>query len=229
MREHAVRSGDGGTFSTQLGLPAAERAPAIVVVPHILGVDHSMLDAAAAYVAHGFIAVVPDVFWRILPGPLPFNDEGRPKARDRGRRVDVDLCVADLGAVVASLAALPQYDGRFGVVGYCFGGRYALLSAARLGAAAAVAFHGAGMREYVNEVPRVSAPVSFHFGDADPAVPMDEVEMVRAAFAGHANAEICVYPGVVHHFALPGMPGYDPAVERLAKSRALAVLDRAFA
>lgn len=225
MEDRSVRSHDGGTFSTLVGVPARTPAPAIVIVPHILGQNHAMIDAGNAYVERGFIVALPDVFWRILPGPLPFTDEDRAKARDRGKRADVEECVADLRSVVAMLRALPAYNGRFAAVGYCFGGRYALLAAARLGASAAAAFHGVGMREYLAEVPAIEAPVSFHFGDADHAIPLDEVTAVQAAFAGRPGAEICVYPGVGHNFAVPGMPGYDPLVDATSKAHALAVFE----
>jgi carboxymethylenebutenolidase len=225
LHDTVVHSRDGGAFSTLLAIPERTPAPAIVIVPHILGHNQAMLDAANAYVDRGFIVALPDVFWRVLPGPLPFTDEGRTKARDRGKRADVELCVADLEAVGAMVRELPAFNGRFGVVGYCFGGRYALLAGSRLGASAAAAFHGVGMREYLGEVPAIDAAVSFHFGGADHAVPLDEVTEIQAAFADRPGAEICLYPEAAHNFAIPGMPGYDPAVEATSKARALAVLD----
>jgi carboxymethylenebutenolidase len=225
MDLQTIKSHDGGSFDVTIGLPRAEQAPAIVIVPHILGVNHSMIDAGQAYVDRGFIVVMPDVFWRILPGPLPYTDEDRAKARDRGKRADVTQCLADIKSVIDMLPSLPQYGGRFAVVGYCFGGRYALLGASRLGASAAGSFHGVGMREYLSEVSTIDVPVSFHFGEADPAVPLDEVTEIRAAFANKEAAEICVYPGVAHNFAIPGMPGYNASADSASKSSVLRMVE----
>ena len=50
---------------------------------------------------------------------------------------------------------------------------------------------------------------------------MDEVEAIKASYAGHANAEIAVYEGCVHNFSTPGKPGY---VEEVAKTSRDAVL-----
>ena len=69
----------------------------------------------------------------------------------------------------------------------------------------------------LGETSKVKCPVSFHFGDEDPVVPMDEVEAIKQAYAGHANAEIVVHPGASHNFSMPYKPGYQ--AEAATKSR----------
>jgi len=51
-----------------------------------------------------------------------------------------------------------------GVVGYCYGGTLAWLSAARLSPAAAVGYYGGQIARFAQEIPRV--PVLLHFGNA---------------------------------------------------------------
>ncbi len=51
------------------------------------------------------------------------------------------------------------------------------------------------MGEHVDEVGKITCPVSFHYGDSDHVVPMDEVNAIQNAFAGRANADIRLYPG----------------------------------
>jgi carboxymethylenebutenolidase len=63
--------------------------------------------------------------------------------------------------------------------------------------------------------------VSFHFGDADPVVPIDEVTAIQKAFAGRSNAEIQVYPGAGHNFAMPHKQGYHPTAARESRERVL--------
>jgi dienelactone hydrolase len=70
------------------------------------------------------------------------------------------------------------------------------------------------MGRHLDEVGRITCPVSFHYGDADPVVPMDEVRAAQQAFAGRASAEIRVYPGAGHNFAMPRKEGYHPAAAR---------------
>jgi carboxymethylenebutenolidase len=142
-------------------------------------------------------------------------------AFDRYGRFDPVQGLRDIEDLLGDLRGRPQCNGKVGILGFCFGGRYALLGAARLGIDAAGAFHGTAMGQHVDEVPRITCPVSFHYGDADPVVPMDEVRAVQAAFAGRANAEIRVYAGAGHNFAMPRKDGYHAAVAKESRDRVL--------
>ena len=77
------------------------------------------------------------------------------------------------------------------------------LAAARLGADAAGSYHGTRIGEHLDEVSQVTCPVSFHFGADDPFVPMDEVNAIKAAYAGRPNANIVTHAGASHNFAMP--------------------------
>jgi carboxymethylenebutenolidase len=104
------------------------------------------------------------------------------------------------------------------VLGFCFGGRYAYLGASRFGADAAGAYHGTMIGAHLDEIGNVSCPVSFHFGDSDPVVPVEEVEAIKNAFAGRTNAEISLYEGAGHNFSMPYKEGY--VAEAATASRA---------
>jgi carboxymethylenebutenolidase len=114
-----------------------------------------------------------------------------------------------------------QCNGKLAILGFCFGGRYARLSAARLGIDAAASYHGTAMGQHVDEVGKITCPVSFHYGDADPVVPMDEVGAIQKAFAGRANADIQVYKGAGHNFAMPRQQSYHTAAARESRERVL--------
>jgi len=107
------------------------------------------------------------------------------------------------------------------ILGFCFGGRHVLLGAARLGIAAAASFHGAQMGRHLDEVDGITCPVSFHFGATDPIVPIDEVDAIRAAFAGKPNADIGLHGEAGHNFAMPRKDGYHPAVAKESRDRVL--------
>ena len=107
------------------------------------------------------------------------------------------------------------------ILGFCFGGRYALLGAARLGIDAAASFHGTAMGQHLDEVGKITCPVSFHYGDSDPVVPMDEVNQIQKAFAGRPDADIQVYEGAGHNFAMPRKEGYHPQAARASRERVL--------
>jgi carboxymethylenebutenolidase len=195
------------------------------VIGSIFGLDPEMCGMVDDYAKAGYRAVAPDLFWRTRPGPLKHDDpEERALALDRYERFDVEAGLADIAAVVDYLRTLPGWTGHYGVVGYCFGGRYAMLAASRLGAEAAVTFHGTLMGLHVDEANRIRCPVSFHFGDSDHSVPMTEIQSLAGAFSSHPNASVCVYPGVAHGFTSPSRKAYDAAVTKRSWRDAMAVL-----
>jgi carboxymethylenebutenolidase len=127
----------------------------------------------------------------------------------------------DIEDLVADLRARPRCNGKIAILGFCFGGRYALLGAARPGVDAVASFHGTLMGQHLDEVDAIRCAVSFHYGEEDPVVPMEEVRAIQQAFAGRSGAEVRVYPGAGHNFAMPRKPGYHPAVARAARERVL--------
>ena len=196
------------TFDGYITSPAGDQpAPSILLITAIFGIDDEMKELSDAYAADGFLVSVPDIFWRVMPGPTADME----KAFDRYGKFDPAQGMLDIEDLIKDLKGRSQCNGKVAVLGYCFGGRYAHLSAARLGVDAAAAYHGTAIGEHLDETSKVKCPVSFHFGDSDPVVPMDEVEAIRKAYTGHANAEIGVYAGAGHNFSMPYKDGYDEA------------------
>jgi carboxymethylenebutenolidase len=75
---------------------------------------------------------------------------------------------------------------------------------------------------HLDEVDKVKVPVSYHFGDQDPVVPMDEVNAIQKAFAGKPNAEIRVYPGATHNFSMATKEGYHAEAAKASHAAVLA-------
>ena len=214
--KYTTRSNE--TFDGYLTAPAgAAKAPGILLITAIFGVDQEMRELSDAWANDGFIVSVPDIFWRQLPGPTA----DMKVAFDRYGKFDPVQGMKDIEDLVRDLKSRPQCNGKVAILGFCFGGRYALLGAARLGINAAASFHGAGMGQHLDEVAKVACPVSFHFGDADPVAPMDEVNAIQKAFAGRSNADIGVYKGAGHNFAMPRKEGYNPAAAKESRERVL--------
>ena len=214
--KHTTRKHE--TFDGYLTGPrGGASVPGILIIPSIFGVDEEMQELADAWAADGFLVSAPDIFWRQTPGPTA--DMG--VAFDRYGKFDPVQGMLDIEDLLRELKSRPQCNGKVALLGFCFGGRYALLAAARLGLDAAASFHGANMGGHVDEAAKVTCPVSFHFGDDDPIVPMKEVDAVQAAFAGRANADIGVYRGAGHGFAMPRKDGYHAAVAKESRGRVL--------
>jgi carboxymethylenebutenolidase len=142
-------------------------------------------------------------------------------AFERYEKFDPAQGMLDIEDLIKDLKSRPQCNGKVGVLGFCFGGRYAHLATARLGVNAAAAFHGTMIGLHLDEVDKVTVPVSYSFGDQDPVVPMDEVAAIQKAFAGKKNADIRVFKGATHNFSMPRKDGYHPQAAKEAREAAL--------
>ena len=147
------------------------------------------------------------------------------RAQARNGQFDSDDGLRYLAAAVQDMKARPECNGKVAVMGFCFGGGYAFLGAARLGIDAGIAFHSGKISHLLEEAGNVKCPLSFHWGDEDAAAPMDEIEKVQAVFDGMDNAEITIYPGAKHGFMQPtNPPAYDEAVAAASWTRSLEIL-----
>jgi carboxymethylenebutenolidase len=223
-KSYTIPTADGGAMPTDITYPAGGGAAnGVIIVPAIFGLDDGTREIIDAWAARGTIVMVPDLFWRTIPGPLGREDEEREKAQARYADFDAEQGMKDLADALAALKADGRSSGKVAVFGYCFGGRYAYLAAARLDIGAAVSFHGTKIGLNLDEAAKVACPLSIHVGDADRSVPMEEVEATRAALAGNSLAEVHVYPGCAHGFTGKGRPAYDAEADA-ASTRAAEVL-----
>ncbi|NQU72230.1 MAG: dienelactone hydrolase family protein [Rhodospirillales bacterium] len=206
------------SFTGYLSAPDGDgKVPGILMITAIFGIDDEMQQLADAWAADGFLVSTPDIFWRVMPGPTA--DMG--KAFARYEAFDFEKGMSDVEDLIKDLKAHPRCNGKVAVLGFCFGGRYAHLAASRLGVDAAAAYHGTMIGLHLDEVDKITCPVSWHFGDQDPVVPMEEVAEIQKAFAGRANAEITVFPGATHNFSMPQKDGYHAEAAAAARKAVL--------
>jgi carboxymethylenebutenolidase len=224
----AIKARDGGSFGGYLATPASGSGPGVIVLQEIFGVSAHIRSVVDRWAEEGYVALAPDLFWRIKPGvDLGFSPEDVKTARDLGARFDVDQGVHDIADAIAALKARPEFKGKVGAVGYCLGGRLAFLAAARLGVDAAISYYGTRMDGHLDEVKSVRCPIMFHFGSKDAAVPPETRDKIRAAFSGHDDAEFYVYAGAGHAFNNDRrVEAYDPFAAQLARSRSIGLFRR---
>ena len=61
---------DNQTYEGYLTEPEGDgKVPGILLIPAIFGTDDEMKELADAWAADGFVVSVPDIFWRVMPGP----------------------------------------------------------------------------------------------------------------------------------------------------------------
>lgn len=225
--EITISAADGGTFESYFAAPRAGRGPGVVIVATILGIEQGIKKYADELARAGFAASAPNMFWRDEDSAaLEADEAGYGRAFARAGRSDIEQGMKDLADVIDDLKRRPQCDGRLAVMGFCFGGPYALLAAARLGIDAGISFHGSHVEDHLDEADAIRCPMSFHYGDRDEVAPMAEIARIEAAFDRLAGAELYIYPGAVHGYMLASRgAGYDEAAAKRSWERALRVLE----
>jgi len=74
------------------------------------------------------VVVAPDLFWRMEPGvDLGYSEEDFGKAFEYYGKFDVDKAIADMTTTVSSMRQLEKLKGGIGALGFCLGGKLALL------------------------------------------------------------------------------------------------------
>ncbi len=183
----ATPSGPVAAWRAEPPHRAAARG-AIVVVQEIFGVNAHIRSVADGYAAAGFLAIAPALFDPVARNvELGYDADGFARGRELAAELGIDAAVGILRATCERLAQ----DGhrQVAVVGFCWGGTLAFLANTRLGLPA-VSYYGARTVPFLDETLR--APMLFHFGAADPAIPADDVDAHRRL---QPDAELHVHPG----------------------------------
>jgi carboxymethylenebutenolidase len=198
-----------------LALTESVPCPAVVMIHDVWGLSAHTRDYAVRLASEGFAVLAIDLYRRDRPAKI--EDPGKFM-----RALSDPQVLSDLGEGARFLAALPESNGRVGVLGFCMGGMYALMAGcADLGFSASVPFYGllshaqgilydpAGLdparkpREPLAMAAELRCPLLAFFGEQDSFIPQTDVqalerELTRAR-AG-AGAEIVVVPGAGHAF-----------------------------
>lgn len=219
-----ARDGSGSFEAYRVGAEGAR--PAIIVLQEVFGVNAEIRAKVDEWAAAGYLAVAPDLFWRIEPGvdiePTTMN---LPRALGIMGRTSLDDAVADIEATIAALRADAGCDGHVGVVGYCWGGLLAYLAATRTGTSASVGYYGVRIDTHLREAHAIAKPLMLHIADDDSFVAPSARDTVIAELGSHPKVEIHRY-GAGHAFARLGGEHFDAAAASAADARTAAFFAR---
>lgn len=212
------------TIDGYLARPKSEGAyPAVLVIAGNKISEEYIPNTCAALALSGFVGLAPNIF-HPLPDDTPSNNEAYRRFLANHTELDI---LDDIQAGASHLRAQPYVrPGGMGVVGFCMGGRLAMLFGARSREIdAVVPFHPAPMK--AQELTRLRAPVQIHHGTADRAVAADETRKTEQMLKGQGTpVEVFLYEGADHGFLAYTRPYYKPEAAKLAWGRVTAFLHK---
>jgi carboxymethylenebutenolidase len=220
-----ISLGDNLQFDAFLAEPDVSNGAGLIVLPEVYNVNDWVRGVAERYASRGFTVLAPDLFWRQEPG-VHLGYDQPDRARAQGEDVDVDGVVGDIGPLAAELRRRLGAEAKIGVIGFCLGGRIALLGGIRESVDAVVAYYGVKLDRHLDELPKLAVPALIYFGADDPWIPGSTVDAVQRIYADHPNVEFFRYPDTGHAFAREGYEPYRPKAAELAEQRALDLFAR---
>ena len=191
-----------GSFAAYCAEPAVRPRAAIIVIQEIFGVNAGIRRKCDRLAEAGYLALAPDLFWRLEPG-IELDPDIEPefqRALGLMGKFNQDAGIRDIEATIKAARARLG-GGKVGVVGYCLGGRLAFMTAARTDTDASVGYYPVGIDTLLREKHAIANPVLLHVAQNDHFVDAATQQRMHEGLDDHPKVTICDYPGEDHGFA----------------------------
>lgn len=206
-----------------LARPKAEGVyPAVIVIAGNVITEEYIQNTCAALAVAGFVGLAPNIF-HALPETARTPQERRDALASH---TDADA-LQDIQAGIDYLRTQTFVaSGGIGVVGFCYGGKLAMMLGSRFREVdAVVPFHPGPTS--AAEIARLKSPVQIHIGTADRNVSVASIrEIEKILKAQSTPVEVFLYEGADHGFLAYTRPYYKPDAAKLSWTRTVEFLRR---
>jgi carboxymethylenebutenolidase len=209
-----------GSIPLYVSRPSGTPRGAIIVIQEIFGINEGIKQKADDWAGKGYLAVAPDVFWRLQPG-LEFNPDVAEEFQEAVgymMKHDFDAGIRDVEAVIHWIRR-EQGVAKVGLVGFCMGGKIAYMAATRTDIDASVGYYGVGIDQMLNESHAIAKPLLLHVPTADGFVPPEAQKAMHEGLDGNSHVTLHDYAGLDHGFADTFGARRDEPGARLADQR----------
>jgi carboxymethylenebutenolidase len=204
-----------GKMRGYLAMPAkaAAKLPAVLVVHENRGLNPHIEDIARRLALDNFVAFAPDALFPL--GGYPGEED---KARELFAKLEQPKSRNDFIAAAGFLKALPETTGKYGVVGFCYGGGIANFLATRLpDLGAAVPFYGPAPS--AEDAAKIKAPLMIQYAGEDERINAGWPAYETALKTAKVKYEMFKYEGTQHGFNNDTTPRFDEKAAKLAWQR----------
>jgi carboxymethylenebutenolidase len=216
-KQISLTTSDGHKLGAYRADPSAKPKGGLVVIQEIFGVNHHIRAICDRLAQEGYVAVAPAMFDRFKPSfESGYTPDEIAAARALVGNIDWDKAIKDIDAALGEIKAA----GPCGIIGFCFGGTAAFVSACKLtGLKAAISYYGGGIAKNADDKPK--CPVQMHFGEKDAGIPLSDVETIKQK---QPQAEVYVYPDAAHGFHCDERASFNKNASMIAWKRSMEFL-----
>ena len=220
MIDISTLEGDG-SFPAYMAEPEGTSRAAIIVIQEIFGVNEGIRRKCDGWAARGYLAIAPDLFWRLEPG-VELDPDIEPefqRALGLMGEFDQDQGVRDIEAAIREARSRLGGSGKVGCVGFCLGGRLAFMTSSRTDIDASVGYYPVAVDRLLHEKHAVAKPLMLHIAGADHFVTPDVQAKMHEGLDAHPRVTLHDYPGEDHGFAAEMGKRRSEEAARLADRR----------
>ena len=209
--------GNSGTMRGYLVQPSGKGPfPAVVVIHENRGLNPYIEDVARRLAVEGFLALAPDGLYPL--GGYPGNDDD---GRELQAKLDQAKLRTDLLNSARFLKAHPLSNGKFGAIGFCYGGGIVNYLAATMGSDLQAGVPYYGVAADTASVSNIKAPLLCHLAEHDERINATYPAFENALKAAGAPYQVYIYPGTQHGFHNDSTPRYNAEAAKLSWERTL--------
>jgi carboxymethylenebutenolidase len=220
ITEEVSYSTDEGQMKAYIARPKKDTKYAGVMVIHEnRGLNPHIQDVARRLALEGFLAIAPDAL-SVLGGTPADAD----KAREMFQQLDMPKTIKNFAKGFDYLSSRKDCTGKFGCIGFCWGGAMANNLAVNVPTLlAAVPYYG--RQPEIADVPKIKASMQLHYAGLDERINAGIAPYEEALKSAHIPYELYVYEGAQHAFNNDTAPTrYNEAAAKLAWSRTIKFL-----
>jgi len=217
ITERISYPGAGGQMKAYIARPKKENKYAAVMVIHEnRGLNAHIEDVTRRAANAGYLAIAPDAL-----SPQGGAPDDADKAREMFSKLNEQENLQNFIKGFNYLSTRKDCNGKFGCVGFCWGGGLVNQLAVNFpDLKAAVAFYG--RQPVAADVPKIKSAVQLHYGALDERINAGIPAYEEALQKAGVHYELYVYEGANHAFHNDTAPGrYNEAAAKLAWQRTL--------
>lgn len=206
-------------------LEPCNSGPLLVMVPSIFGIGPDVVEYAVAFASAGGLVYVLDPFWRFSPGPLPIPT-GSSQAMKRMREVDTNQVLTDLLTAIDAGRREVLCNGDVILLGICFGGQFVVQAAQEVGVQGLATWHGGNLLSVLEPSMLNKVQIEMDFGEADPLIPLSEVNSIKEMFRNHPNIQIRTHKMSGHGFTHTGTVKHNANAAQQSQGSVVQLIQR---